>query len=294
MLLASAAASWRVPAFMTVVLMVFYARQLPALEPRRIAFRDCGHCPTMMIIEPGNFVMGSPSGEAGRQDSEGPQHLVTLSRPFAIGRFDVTRAQFAMFVRETGYHTLDEKCDWGAPKSKGLSLNQTPDDPVVCVNWDDAHAFLAWLTRKTGKPYRLPSEAEWEYAARSGSTTARPWGEQLTRGDANYGGDPCCGAYASGPDKWLYTSPVGSFPANRFGLYDMIGNVWQWTEDCGNDTYAGAPNDASAWTTGDCSTRIIRGGAWFQGPESARSATRAADGKNLRRTDIGFRVALSI
>jgi formylglycine-generating enzyme required for sulfatase activity len=131
-------------------------------------------------------------------------------------------------------------------------------------------------------------------SARSGSTTARPWGEQLTPGDANYGSDPCCGAFASGQDKWLYTSPVGSFPANRFGLYDMIGNIWQWTADCGNDTYAGAPNDASAWTTGDCSTRIIRGGAWFQGPESSRSASRAADGKNLRRGDIGFRVALSI
>jgi formylglycine-generating enzyme required for sulfatase activity len=293
-MLASAAAPERALAFMTVVLMAFCARQLPAFEQRSIAFRDCGHCPKMMIIRPGKFVMGSPSGETGRQDSEGPQHLVTVSRPFAIGRFDVTRAEFAMFVRETGYSTLDEKCDWSAPRSKGLSLNQTPSDPVVCVNWDDAHAFLAWLAGKTGKPYRLPSEAEWEYAARSGSTTARPWGEQLTRSDANYGSDPCCGAFASGQDKWLYTSPVGSFPANRFGLYDMIGNVWQWTADCGNDTYAAAPNDASAWTTGDCSTRIIRGGAWFQGPESSRSASRAADGKTLRRTDIGFRVALSI
>jgi serine/threonine-protein kinase PpkA len=162
------------------------------------------------------------------------------------------------------------------------------------VSWGDAQAYAAWLSRRTGKPYRLPSEAEWEYAARAGSTTARPWGPELTRDRANYGAEACCAPAAVGADKWRFTSPVGAFPANRFGLYDMIGNVWQWVEDCGHDRYDGAPADGSAWVLGDCRTRMVRGGAWFQAPDSERSAARAADDAGFRIADIGFRVARSL
>jgi formylglycine-generating enzyme required for sulfatase activity len=261
---------------------------------RGAGFRDCAQCPQMTPLRTGTFVMGSSAGEADHQNSETPQHAVAVSRPFAIGRFDVTRAEYAYFVNETGYSPAAEKCDWRTPTYKGELLSQSDTDPVVCVNWEDAQAFASWLRNKTGKRYRLPSEAEWEYAARGGATAARPWGESLTRDDANYGTDPCCGPFASGRDQWMYTSPVGSFPANRFGLYDMIGNVWQWTEDCGNASYLGAPEDGSAWTAGECNLRMVRGGAWFQGPESARSASRAADQKSLRVADIGFRVARSM
>jgi formylglycine-generating enzyme required for sulfatase activity len=258
-----------------------------------IQSRDCAGCTTMIAVPAGRFVMGSPGTEPGHSDAESPVHEVAVMA-FEIGANDVTRAEFAAFVAATGYDTRDAKCDWRAPKSHAVAMNQTDRDPVVCVNWNDAQAYVAWLSKKSGRTYRLPSEAEWEYAARAGSRTARPWGAVLTRDNANYGTDPCCGAFAQGADKWLYTSPVGSFPPNRFGLSDMIGNVWQWVEDCGHDDYAGAPADGTVWAGGDCSTHIVRGGAWFQGPESARSAARAADKTDFRIGDIGFRVARSL
>ena len=238
--------------------------------------------------------MGSPNDEAGHNDAESPLHRVVISHAFAISQSDITRAEFARFADATGFDPHDSKCDWRAPKVRGALMNQTSDDPVVCVNWAGAQAYLTWLRRKTGKEYRLPSEAEWEFAARAGSAAARPWGGQLTRDNANYGSDACCGPFAADGDKWLYTSPVGSFPPNAFGLYDMIGNVWQWVEDCGHDNYAGAPTDGSAWVTGDCSTHIVRGGAWFQGPESARSASRASDMADFRIGDIGFPIARTL
>ena len=237
--------------------------------------------------------MGSPDRESGRQPAEAPLHPVTIRRPFAIGIYDVTRAEFAAFAKATGFAS-DPKCDWRSPTVRGQPINQSESDPVVCVSWGDAKAYAAWLSSKTRHSYRLPSEAEWEYAARAGSTAARPWGPTLTRDKANYGADPCCGPTAEGADKWLYTSPVGAFPPNAFGLADMIGNVWQWVQDCGSEDYRGAPADGSARTDGDCTTRVARGGAWFQGPESARSAARAADSADFRIGDIGFRVALSL
>ncbi len=258
------------------------------------SFRDGPDYPVMTTIPDGRMAIGSPEDEAGRNANEGPRHEVAIARPFALARFDVTRAQFAKFAEAAGYDTHDAKCDWRAPTSHGQPLNQGPDEPVVCVNWTDAQAYVAWLRRVTGKPYRLPSEAEWEYAARAGSTAARPWGPTVTRDKASYGADPCCGPTTEGADKWLYTSPVGAFPPNAFGLSDMIGNVWQWVEDCGSKDYRGAPADGSARTSGECRIRVARGGAWFQGPESARSAARAEDPADFRIADIGFRVALSL
>jgi formylglycine-generating enzyme required for sulfatase activity len=258
------------------------------------AFRDCSDCPVMIAIPPGRFLMGSPPQEPGRSEAEGPVHEVVLEHGFAIGQFDVTLTQFSLFAHAANYQSGVRKCDWQAPQTKGIPLRQAANEPVVCVNWPDAQAYVAWLGVRTGKSYRLPSEAEWEYAARAGSTTSRPWGETLGHDDANYGADVCCGAFASGKDRWLYTSPVGAFRPNRFGLYDMLGNVWQWTQDCGSESYAGAPRDGSAWLAGDCDSRMVRGGAWFQAPDSLRSASRAADKADRRVGDIGFRVARSL
>ena len=257
-------------------------------------FRDCADCPLMRVLPTGSFLMGAPDQEAGRQAAEGPQHEVTIPRPFAIGVYDVTRAQFATFARETGYAS-DPKCDWRSPKARGQPIDQTDQDPVVCVSLNDAEAYTKWLSSKAGHSYRLPSEAEWEYAARAGARTPRPWGNANARDFANYGSDQCCAAFAVAPDRWLYTSPVGSLRPNAFGLYDMLGNVWQRTEDCGHENYSGAPRDGSAWVTGgDCTKRIVRGGAWFSSLDQLRSAIRAADPAEFRKNDIGFRVARSL
>lgn len=210
----------------------------------------------MRVVPAGKFFMGSPQQEAGRQPAEGPRHDVTIRRSFAIGVYDVTRAQFAVFARETGY-VSDPKCDWRSPKARGQPINQTDSDPVVCVSWSDAEAYSKWLSSKTGHSYRLPSEAEWEYAARAGSRTARPWGDANPRDFANYGSNECCAPLAAGRDRWLYTSPVGALRANAFRLYDMLGNVWQRTQDCGRVDYSGAPRDGSAWLSGDCTTRVV-------------------------------------
>lgn len=255
------------------------------------AFRDCAECPLMVVVPAGSFVMGSPDSEPGHQPAESPQHRVTIKRAFAIGAYDVTRREFEAFARDRGYKTDQTPCDWMSPKVRGAPINQSEIDPVVCVSWSDAHAYAGWLSRKSGHQYRLPSEAEWEYAARAGSTGPRSWRESNSRSFANYGSDQCCSAYAAGRDRWLFTSPVGSFPPNAFGLYDMLGNVWQRTEDCGHENFSGAPVDGSAWTKGgDCATRIVRGGAWFSPLSELRLASRAADPADFRKNDIGFRV----
>jgi formylglycine-generating enzyme required for sulfatase activity len=211
---------------------------------------------------------------------------MVIARPFAIGTFDVTRAQYGRFIAASGGGAVDAKCDWADPKSRGEHFRQRPDEPAVCVSWNDATAYAAWLTAMTGHRYRLPTEVEWEYAARAGSSTARPWGADISHDDANIGADVCCGPATGGRDVWRFTAPVGRFAPNRFGLYDMIGNVWQWTADCATD-YAGAQ-------PADCSRHMIRGGGWFHGADSARSAARVADVTGFRVADIGFRVARDI
>lgn len=256
-------------------------------------FRDCADCPLLRFVPAGHFTMGSPDREAGRQPAEAPRHPVTIRRPFAIGIYDVTRAEFAAFAKATGFPS-DPKCDWRSPTVRGQPINQSESDPVVCVSWGDAKAYADWLSSKTRHSYRLPSEAEWEYAARAGSSASRPWGRRNARDFANYGSNECCAPFAGGRDRWLYTSPVGSFPANGFGLYDMLGNVWQRTEDCGHENYSSAPRDGSAWISGgDCTIRILRGGAWFASLDQLRIAVRAADPAEFRKNDIGFRVVRS-
>ena len=278
-------------------------------------FRDCPLCPEVVVIPAGAFTMGSPESETGRFKNEGPQHQVTIARAFAMGLHDVTVGEYRRFARAThratpiGCRIYDEKTflesdlvrirgkNWQRP-----NFRQTDQHPVVCVTWDDANAYVGWLNTQVrgragaaGVPgaYRLPSEAEWEYAARAGTTTPFYWGSDMRRDQANYGPDePRFAPVAIGADRWKYTSPVGSFPPNAFGLYDMAGNVWQFTLDCWHDSYDGAPTDGSARTDGKCDERAVRGGSWFKPPTGERSAKRG-QGKVVDlqgNHEIGFRV----
>jgi formylglycine-generating enzyme required for sulfatase activity len=192
-------------------------------------------------------------------------------------------------------------------------FDQTSDRyPAVCVSWNDAKAFIRWLSRKTGKTYRLPTEAEWEYAARAGTRTARYWGDDpnqacvhenvadrstyetgFSRQSRKTWSRPSGRRHDCDDGRYLI-APVGSYRANGFGLYDMLGNVWEWTEDCGNASYTGAPADGSAWLTGDCSRRVLRGSSWTSEPRYARSANRARDPSDYRSTGIGFRLARTL
>ena len=257
----------------------------------RVTFRDCEYCPHMTMIPAGHFRMGSAPTEAGRTAQEGPQHAVVIEHAFAVSTFDITRSEFAAFATQTGFSVPGARCDWRAPRAGGVPFEQGPTDPVVCVSWQDAQVYVAWLSEKTGKHYRLLSEAEWEYAARAGSNSARPWGELASHDRANTGADRCCAPVASGADRWLHTSPAGSFPSNAFGLSDMLGNVWQWVEDCASEGYEDAPPNGAPHVTGHCDLRVVRGGSWFHPSDMARSASRAADRPDFRVGDIGFRVA---
>jgi formylglycine-generating enzyme required for sulfatase activity len=240
-------------------------------------FRDCPLCPSMAVLPPGGFTMGSPSDEIGRAADEGPAHRVDIARPFAIGRYEVTFAQWdACFAGGGCRHHPDDN-GWG----RG-------DRPVINVSWHDAMEYAAWLSTATGQPYRLPSEAEWEYAARAGTGSARPWGDDIGEGHANCRG---CGGDWDGAS----TAPVGRFPPNAFGLYDMLGNVWEDTADCWHADYRGAPGDGSAWKAGDCGLRVMRGGGWAVRPGYVRSANRHGAAADRRDSAYGgFRVARSI
>jgi len=272
--------------------------------------------PEMARIPSGKFRMGSPETEEGRASDEGPQHEVNISRPFAISRHEITVGQFRQFVEDAGYRTTAEKngqgCyGWNADKKEVEQLperlwnnpgfQQSDDHPVVCVSWDDAKAYVAWLSGQSGKPYRLPTEAEWEYAARAGTTTARfyPDGQQCQY--ANGLGQEGKSIAASGwvlaecADGYLHTAPAGSFTQNQYDLFDMLGNVWEWTQDCWHDNYNKAPGDGSAWleqNSGDCGRRVVRGGSWYYyDPQDLRSASRGGGNTDVASDALGFRIA---
>jgi formylglycine-generating enzyme required for sulfatase activity len=283
----------------------------PALAKARVepgqTLRDCAQCSELVVLPGGSFVMGSPETEPGRDPAEGPQRSVRIAS-FALAKFDVTRGQWKQFVEATK-RPVAAGCEWaGFPRDQSaraswrdLGFAQTDDHPVVCVSWDDAQAYVAWLSKRTGKHYRLPTEAEWEYAARAGSATIYPWGNKASHDFANYGADDCCSELAAGKDRWLNTSPVGSFAPNAFGLYDMVGNVWQWVQDCYVDTYANAPVDGSAVETANCKFRSLRGGTWGDTPDLIRPAFRNwappprwPSDWEYRSGGVGFRVARSI
>ncbi len=260
------------------------------------AFRDCDNCPEMVVIPAGRFSMGSPANEPGRSPDEQPQHNVTLAKPFAVGKFEVTRAEYTAFATATTatptpgcFHfngteqVLDAARSWQAP-----GYEQGERDPVVCLDWDEMRAYLQWLSARTGAEYRLLTEAEFEYVARAGTTTARPWGPDIGRGNANCDG---CGTDFDAKR----TSPAGSFKANAFGVHDMLGNAWERLEDCWHDTYAMAPTDGRAWTVGGaCAQRVTRGGAWLSDAPDVRSSLRNWDLATNRKYTLGFRVARAL
>lgn len=258
----------------------------------------------MVGIPAGTFEMGSPHTESGRFDSEGPQLEVAI-KAFALGKYDVTSEQFLTFLKETGYQP--RPCStilhmkWKSPghgQAYSPLNGEPPHWPAVCLDWHDAEKYVAWLNDKVriAHPtldrakgaYRLPTEAEWEYAARAGTTTARWWGNDIGAGKAN------CNGCGSKWDNRLFAD-VDSFAPNPFGLYGMLGNAWQWTADCWHQSYVGAPGDGSAWSEADCSKRAIRGGSWSSLPVFVRSAARSGSDRGDKDTDYssltGFRVA---
>lgn len=285
-------------------------------------FRDCPACPEMVVVPAGRFEMGSTAAERGWLLGQGwadkdiqdeqPRHAVVIERPFALGRQEVTVGQFRTFVERAGHRpgpgcrvwngkgwTADPARSWHEP-----GFPQTDEHPVICVSWDDAQAYAGWLARETGHAYRLLSEAEWEYAARgrtAASTAMRHWGEDR-------GATEAC-LYANGADRTgrevygyrrvfdcrdgaVHTAPTGRYRPNGFGLHDMLGNAWEWVEDCYRDGYAGAPVDGGAWPAdGPCGVRGARGGGWGNSPEVLRSANRGRFTARFRYENLGFRVA---
>jgi formylglycine-generating enzyme required for sulfatase activity len=267
------------------------------------SFRDCPDCPELVVVPSGEFIMGAPENELQRSIAELPQHRVTIGKPFAAGKAAVTRDEFDAFVRDSG-HNMDGGCyiDTGSGLKEDSAKSylkpgfaQTGSDPVVCVSWNDAQAYTAWLSKKTGQSYRLLSEAEREYVTRAGTTTPFWWGPSISPDQANY--DGTADAYRGGGNKGEFrrkTVPVMSFQPNPWGLYQVHGNVWEWVEDCWQEFYGGAPDDGSAWTSGDSSRRVLRGGSWSTGPGSLRAASRLGRYAGVRFISFGFRVARTI
>ena len=254
--------------------------RLNPLRPTGDAFADAmasgGEGPEMVVIQAGVFRMGCVSGR-DCYDDEKPVREVRIARPFALSRHEMTFA------------------DWDACAAAGGCGGHRPDDhgwgrgdrPVVNVSWDDAQAYVSWLSGETGREYRLPSESEWEYAARAGTATKYFWGNGIGRNRANCDG---CGS------RWDNdrTAPVGSFAPNAWGLHDLHGNVWEWVEDCWNGSYSGAPSNGEAWTSGNCFKRVLRGGSWLNYPRILRSAVRYGDTTSIRSDYVGFRVARTL
>lgn len=288
----------------------------PANDSKRKSLHDCPDCPEMVEIPAGQFVMGASPDEEERENlSEAfrhrsqPQRRVRV-RGFWAGKYEITRRQYRVFVEETRHpgagcfmwvgtrYDVDPAKDWRNP-----GYAQDDSHPVACVSWEDASTYATWLSKKTGKRYRLLTEAEWEYAARAGTTKARFWGDDgnsnrscdhANGADATAAArlpDSSIGAVANCNDRHAYTAPVGSYRANAFGLHDMLGNVWEWTQDCWNATYNGAPVDGTEWTAGDCTMRAVRGGSWDDAPVGLRAAYRVGSPTSIRVYGRGFRVA---
>jgi formylglycine-generating enzyme required for sulfatase activity len=296
------------------------ARVYGGFEPGQ-AIRDhflngAAWTPETVIVTAGSFMMGSSAFEEGRKDHEGPEHRVTFRRGFAIGRTEVTVAQFREFADRSGYRTDAEKLGFSRVydhRSGRLSQNDDvhwemdyqgseakDDEPVVHISWNDAQAYTRWLAQGTGKPYRLPSEAEFEYALRGGRSGRYWWGEgspgrpveNLTgQGDASRSQREWATFFENYSDGFWGPAPVASFDANPFGLHDIGGNVGEWVLDCWHDTYLRAPTDGSAWVNPGCKLRVIRGGNWASSPVQSRSAYRVSAKPEYAGARIGFRIA---
>jgi len=270
-------------------------------------FMDCQWCPKMVVVPTGSFMQGSPEPEGGRLNSESPRHLVTIDYPLAIGQTEVTVEDFGKFVMDTGYEQSGcwiYKDEWTKTDDAGWTnpgFHQDKTHPVSCVSWADAQEYVRWLSKSTNKNYRLPSASEWEYINRARSEQSRPWGGSLASAcqaanvadisaEQQYAGwniHPC-------DDGYVHTAPVNSFRPNEFGVYDAMGNVFEWVEDCWNKNYQKAPTDGTAWKDGNCNKRVLRGGSWFSQPDSVRSAFRNHFDENFRSSSFGFRIARRI
>lgn len=244
------------------------AAAAPATAARGGELRDCPACPVLVALSPGGFTMGSSTSDP----AERPPHHVNIGQPFAIGKYEVTVEQW------------NACADANACPKIGTNGSDAKNAPIRDVSWDDAQQYVAWLSKSTGKSYRLPTEAEWEYAARGGTGSAYWWGDQMKKGNAN-----CkdCG------DPWSQEAPasVGSFAANPYGLHDMNGSVWEWVGDCWHSSYKGAPADGRAWDENGCTARVIRGGSWREGAPYMVSSTRFKYSTSVRQSQNGFRVA---
>ena len=237
-------------------------------------FRDCANCPAMIVIPAGRFGMGSPENDPDARPNERPRHEVTIAGPIAVAKFEATFDEWDACVAAGACPQVPDR--WGRGQM-----------PVINVSWNDAKQYAAWLSQATGKPYRLLTEAEWEYAARAGAVTRYSWGNALGEGKANCDG---CGS------RWdlRQTAPVGSFSPNAFGSYDMRGNVWEWVEDAWHDNYESAPNDGSAWGSGDPDYRVVRGASWRNDTSVVRAAIRDKRNIHVAFDTLGFRVARTL
>jgi formylglycine-generating enzyme required for sulfatase activity len=269
--------------------------------------RDCPTCPALTVVPAGRFKQGSNHADGNSATFEKPPHWVLIGRPFAISTSAVTVDEFRPFITATGRDmrgcdTYDDRwrirpdANWENP-----GFVQTGSHPVTCVSWEDAKAYAGWLSRTTGHAYRLPSAAEWEYAARAGGEAVRPWNPDGSGAcaSANVADQRAAHRYPGWTvfpcdDGYVYTAPVGSFKANPFGLNDMLGNVFQWTDDCWHADYTGVPTDGSSRTYGDCSERELRGGSWFTTPEFVRASYRNHFGVNYRTSSVGIRLVRDI
>jgi formylglycine-generating enzyme required for sulfatase activity len=244
--------------------------------------QPCPQCPEMVVAPAGNFEMGSPTDEPGRQEGE-TQIPVEIARPFAVGKFAVTFDQWDACVADGG-------CNGYKPSDRRSGRGNRP---VINVNWSDANAFAQWLSRKTGKTYRLLSEAEHEYVTRASTTTPFWWGRSITPKQANYNGNYTYNGGTKGEYR-AQTVPVDSFEANPWGLFNVHGNVWEWTADCWNDSNIGNPGNGSARTTGVCTRRVVRGGSCYIDPQNVRAASRGGSSTVIRVNDLGFRLARTL
>ncbi|MDX2141801.1 MAG: SUMF1/EgtB/PvdO family nonheme iron enzyme [Rhodospirillaceae bacterium] len=281
------------------------------LKPGTVV-KDCPTCPDLVVVPPGEFMMGS-APEAKDVDvsrGETPQVKMKIPRAFLMGRFELTVAQYREFVKETGYQTAKKACrvwdnefvdkDDASWENPYQPQRPQPEHPVGCVSWNDAQAYLNWLGKKTGKQYRLPSTAEWEYAARAGTTTSRFWGD-FPDDACDYANTFDISSKEKYPFAWTFSpckdgyaehAPVGKFKPNAFGLHDMVGNVWEWLQDCYAGSHQGRPKDGRAWEwDGGCEMRETRGGAWMSAPERNRIAWPGRDPAERKLNYFGFRVA---
>lgn len=294
------------------------------LKPGSIV-RDCADCPQLVVVPAGSALIGSTEGDTTREGVTGekwinrdkPQYRATIAKPFAIGRYEVTVGQYRRFVKATGREAGPNCWIYNPAAKEKYKFEEVPgvawlsfamldhkirdDEPVSCVSWADAIAFTQWLSAKTGKSYRLPSEGEWEYAARAGSTTSRFWGDDRDRACiySNIGDLAAAKRFAwrNDPqyhfmcdDGYAMHSPVGRYKPNAFGLYDTQGNVYEWVQDCFAETNAGAPTDGSARSGPDCAQRALRGGGFGYYPHYERTSFRIGSKPDYYSFLLGFRV----